>query len=405
MLHPINGTVHPQFELVRTAFSENFSLRGEVGAAVCIFYRGKKVVDLWGGFTDHHATEPWSSNDITTLFSVTKGIVATCFLMLVDRGIINYTDRIDQYWPELCQGPSHEQFKVQRAQLTIADLLNHRSGLLGFKDKLSLDTLGDEHELITRLESEPLRWPSGTQQGYHGVTFGLYSSVLFKKITGISIGQFLRDDIKSKLDIDLYLGLTPEEEHTLEPRLRPIFPIQLNDILSGILPSLLRSHREGRFFRSALNANSHTALAFGQPAALGAKSLKNFNTPKVRQLELPWANGLGSARGVSALYNGLLTPNKLVRSETLQSVFSRQSWTDTDAVIRKPMGFSYGFVKEEPDLFSPNIEAFGHPGAGGALGLADPKAHISIGYVMNRMGHQVRSPRALALCHALYRCL
>ena len=67
MLHPINGYVHPQFERVRTAFSENFTMRGEVGAAVCLYHKGKKIVDLWGGYRDQLASQPWNATDLTTL--------------------------------------------------------------------------------------------------------------------------------------------------------------------------------------------------------------------------------------------------------------------------------------------------------------------------------------------------
>ena len=405
MLHPIHGFVHPRFEAVRTAFHENFSLHGELGASVCMYHRGEKVVDLWGGFADRKATIAWEADDLTTIFSVTKGIVATCYLILVDQGRINYSDPIAQYWPELCENTKEIRFREERKQLRIADLLNHRSGLLGFQEALTLDCLENELELLKRLESEPLRWKPNTKQGYHGVSFGLYAGALFKKITGQSIGSFLRDDIKSKLALDLYMGLTDEELNQLHPRIRPIFPNQMSDILSGILPSLLGTHREGHFYRAALNKNSDTAFAFGQPAELGARGLKNFNLERVQRLELPWANCLGSARALAKFYQSLLKPNYLVRSKTLEEVFARQSWAEKDAVIRKTMGFSYGFVKEESTLFSPNPEAFGHPGAGGALGFADPKAELTIGYVMNRMGYQVRSPRALALCHAAHDCL
>ena len=164
-------------------------------------------------------------------------------------------------------------------------------------------------------------------------------------------------------------------------------------------------NREGRFFRSALNKRSATALAFSQPTALGAKSLRNFNTDEVRRLELPWANAQGSARGVAELYKRLLSPNQLVRSKSLEWVTPRRSWVERDEVIRKPMGYSFGFAKEEQGIFSPNTEAFGHPGAGGALGYADPTHSLCIGYVMNRMGFHVRSPRALVLCDAIYESL
>jgi len=48
--HPIaRGTVADGFEEVRLEFERNFAERGEIGAAVAAYWRGEKVVDLWGG--------------------------------------------------------------------------------------------------------------------------------------------------------------------------------------------------------------------------------------------------------------------------------------------------------------------------------------------------------------------
>jgi CubicO group peptidase (beta-lactamase class C family) len=271
---------------------------------------------------------------------------------------------------------------------------------------LSLETLEDESALLERLEREPLRWAPGDQQGYHGVTFGLYAGALFKKITQRSIGDFIRQEIAQPLNLDLYLGLTDDEERDLADRLCPIFTNQPRDIVLGVLPELLfKPTVEGRFYRRAIRRGSDTALAFGQPAALGARGLKNFNTARVRRLELPWSNIQASARAISSLYNALLTPGRLVSAEALARITPVQSWTESDAVLGKPLGFTLGFMKEETRLFSPLTSSFGHPGAGGALGWADPDNQLTIGYLMNRMGYHVRSPRALALCHAIYRCL
>ncbi|MEZ4465931.1 MAG: serine hydrolase, partial [bacterium] len=131
------------------------------------------------------------------------------------------------------------------------------------------------------------------------------------------------------------------------------------------------------------------------------------NTLRVRRMELPWCNGVGSARGLARVYQALVAGGTtdgvtLARPESLAAVHPRQSWSERDEVRRKPMGWSQGFIKEETRLFSPNPAMFGHPGAGGALGMADPTADVALGYVMNKMGPYVRSPRALALCHALY---
>ena len=394
MQYQIFGHTHKRFDWVHTIFDEQFARHGEIGASLCVWHQGQCVVDLWGGYQDLKAGIPWKENTLTNVFSVTKGLVALCFLMLVDRGLIEYDDLVVRYWPTFAD---HDP---QKANITIRMLLNHRSGLLGFREALTWEELQDDVRLQARLEREPLAWEANQKQGYHGVTFGLYSKILFQAICQESIGQFLAREVVHPLQADVYLGLPTD----LYDRCAPIFPTQPFDVLTGIIPQLATQSREGKFFRSVLLGGA-AKLAFGQPAYLGAKGLKNFNSLAVKQVELPWANAQANARGIATIYNALLTDHCLVKPESLAQIMQRQSWADQDEVLRKPMGFSLGFVKEQTELFSPNQVSFGHPGAGGALGWADPQEKLAIGYVMNRMGYHVRSPRALNLCHAIYKCL
>jgi CubicO group peptidase (beta-lactamase class C family) len=131
-----------------------------------------------------------------------------------------------------------------------------------------------------------------------------------------------------------------------------------------------------------------------------------FNDPSLHALEIPWAGGIASARGLAKVYADVVAAEPtLCRAESIEPLGKRQSWSERDRVLRKPLGFSQGFLKEECHVFSPGEEAFGHSGMGGALGLADPKQRLAFAYVMNRMDFRVRSPRCLALCHALYGCI
>src|SRR5262245_29821022 len=51
-------------------------------------------------------------------------------------------------------------------------------------------------------------------------------------------------------------------------------------------------------------------------------------------------------------------------------------------------------------------EAFGHLGNGGSLGFADPRARLSFGYAMNRLGGGIGlDPRGQALVDAVYQAL
>lgn len=401
--HAVHGEVAPGFERVRRAFQESFHIHGEVGASLCVWREGRRVVDLWGGLADPAAGRAWEANTLTTSFSCTKGLVAACFLRLAAAGRFDYDAPLSRYWPELAApargAGANAAWEGARAGLTGRDLLNHRAGLLGLRAPLTLDELEDPARLSARLAAEPLSWAPGAAQGYHAVTYGLYAGELFRRAAGESVGSFLRREVAAPLKADVHLGLP--DEHAA--RCAPIIPNAPRDVLLGILPSLLRGTTEGRFFRGVL-AGGDAARAFGQPAALGARGIPNFNTPRVRRLELPWANAMVSARGLAAVYAGLLE-GRVAPREALEPLRARQSWSERDRVVGKPMGFSQGFLKESAGVFSPNPSSFGHPGAGGALGWCDPDAGLAIGYVMSRMGYHVRSPRALRLCEAIYACL
>ena len=143
---------------------------------------------------------------------------------------------------------------------------------------------------------------------------------------------------------------------------------------------------------------------------MGAERMGAVNHGWVQALELPWMNAVVTARGLAGLYGVLANGGRhdggeLVSAHAIERVQPRQSWTERDRILQKPVGFSQGFLKDETHLFSPNTQAFGHAGAGGALGFADPSTGMGFGYVMNRMDYRLRSPRAVLLAQEAYRCL
>lgn len=395
----ISGRVAPGFEPVRRALEENFEKRGEWGCSLCVWHDGEIVVDLWGGLRDRKVGLPYTSNTITTCFSTIKGMVALCFLLLADRGKLDYDAPVARYWPGFAQHGKED--------ISVRTLLNHRGGLIGLSEDFVIDDLEQHPERITELleQQRPL-WAPGTDQGYHAITYGLYAHELFRRIAGTTLGKFLASEVAEPLGADVYLGLPAE----LEPRVGKIHPVTARERALEIVPkALIGRGIEGRVFREVL-LRRDAAKAFAYPSELGPQGLHNFNTRRVHALELAWGNGLASGRGLARVYaalanGGELDGVRLVRPETLAEPQRRQSWTECDRVLRKPLGWSVGFLKEEPHMFSPNAESFGHSGAGGSLGWCDPKAKIGFGYVTSKMSPHVRSPRALALCHALYRCL
>ncbi len=395
----VHGHSTEKFAELRSVFEHSFAKREELGASLCVWHKGEKVADLWGGHLDAGKTREWQEDTMSIVFSSTKGLVALCFLLLAERGDFAYDDPVAKYWPDF--GAAGKE------TISIRNLLNHRSGLIAVDEAITLDALqGDPEGVATKLAAQKTYWPAGEDQGYHGVTFGLYAGELFRRIAGQSLGSFLQEFVTGPLQADVYLGL-PDEHAS---RVSSIFPATTAEKLFGVLPRLFFSRgTEGRVYRQVV-LGKETAKAFANPAELGPTGIQNFNRADVHALELPWCNAIASARGLARVYaalanGGTIDGVELVQPSALRPLQDRQSWSEQDRILRKPLGWSQGFLKEERGMFSPNTESFGHPGAGGALGWCDPVNNISIGYVPNKMSFHIRSPRARSLASAVYRCL
>ena len=96
---PISGYVKEGFEKVKTTFEENFAKRKEVGASCCVYYKGEKVVDLWGGYRDKAKKQYWEEDTISIVFSSTKGISSMAFALLHSKGLVDYDEKVSTYWP------------------------------------------------------------------------------------------------------------------------------------------------------------------------------------------------------------------------------------------------------------------------------------------------------------------
>src|SRR6476646_10760998 len=70
----VEGHVSAGFEGVRDAFAENFTQRHELGGACCVYHRGEKVVDLWGGVRNEETDEPWERDTMALVYSATTGL-------------------------------------------------------------------------------------------------------------------------------------------------------------------------------------------------------------------------------------------------------------------------------------------------------------------------------------------
>ena len=160
------------------------------------------------------------------------------------------------------------------------------------------------------------------------------------------------------------------------------------------------------------NPGSAGFQAFFNPPAIHPDVV---NTRAWRAAELAGGNGHGNARGLARIYGALATDGRLdgkvvLTPETIAKANTEQSRGPDVVLAEQSTRFGLGFMMTQGDVahaaFGPNAHAFGHPGAGGSLGYADPDARIGFGYVMNQMRPGlVTGPRAQELIDALYACL
>jgi len=380
----IAGNCDTRFVHVRDAFTENFEHGGEVGAAVAITIGGKLVVDLWAGHADAARTRPWTRDTIVNVASTTKGLTAMCTHRLVEDGLLDLDAPVAKYWPEFAQ--------AGKAALPVHLLLSHRAGLPAIEAPMPARALYDWQCMTSALAAQKPWWEPGTRHGYHSMTFGFLVGEVVRRIARRSVGTYFRQEIAEPLGIDCHIGLPVEHD----ARVAEFLP----------MPQLA----DGRDFWEQL-------LEKAGPMAWKADrnppwSVAEANTREWRGAEIPAANAQTNARALARLYGalscgGTVDGVHVLRPETIDRARVEQASGPDAVLFGYPTRFALGFMlPPEGRGFGPNPNVFGHPGAGGSIGMADPDAHIGFGYTMNQTQPAMPpDPRASRLIDALYAAL
>ncbi len=382
----IEGHVSPGFEAVRNAFAENFSRRHELGSACCVYYRGEKVIDLWGGVRDKATGEPWQEDTMVLVYSSTKGLAAMTLAVAHSRGWLDYEERVCTYWPEFAQ--------QGKDTITVRQLLAHQAGLFAFDEQADRRLIADLDRLAVVLARQKPAWEPGTRQAYHAITLGYYEGELLRRVDPRhrSLGQFFQDEIASPLGLDFYIRLP---EAVPNSRLAMLARPSLLAILRGFGIS---------FFLTAFNPRSNIVRALK-----GSELPHDEQRIYARDFEVPAGGGVGTARAIARAYSAFATGGRelQLRPETLQALAApaippTRGFYD-ECMKGDGVHFSLGFMKHCPVWRFGNAGSYGMPGSGGSLGFADPKAGIGYAYVTNQMGTALTGdPRDLALRNALY---
>jgi CubicO group peptidase (beta-lactamase class C family) len=185
---------------VPEAFAENFVRRRELGGACCAFYRGEKVVDLWGGIRNKRTGEPWEQDTMVLVYSATKGLAAMTLAIAHSRGWLDYEKPVCRYWPEFAQ--------QGKERITVRQLLAHQAGLFALDEPVDRALVADLDRLAVVLARQKPAWEPGTRQAYHAITLGFYEGELLRRVDPQhrSLGQFFQE-VALRLGLDVYIRL------------------------------------------------------------------------------------------------------------------------------------------------------------------------------------------------------
>ena len=386
----VGGDVAPGLERVRDVFGGNFERHGDVGAAVCVYHRGRKVVDLWGGLADAASGRLWGPDTLQLVYSATKAATAVCAHLLAQRGELDLDQPAAYYWPEFAAGG--------KADIPVRWLLSHRAGLPVIDHPIPLADLLAWDPMTTALAAQRPVWKPGTAHGYHGRTFGWLVGEVIRRVSGRSVGTFFAEQVAAPAGLDFFIGLPAAERGRVSRMIIDDPPgAEVADIPLDQIPEQ---------FRGLVAAFTDPGSLMNRAFALCTPDI-DFNAPEAQAAEIPSSNGICTAEGLARLYAGLIGEVDGVRildAATTAAATAEQA-AGTDRVLLVPTRFASGFMLPTAEAPLGGPSSFGHPGRGGSLGFADPESGVAFGYVVNHIRQDLNDTRAAELVNAVNACL
>lgn len=372
----IGGFVASGFESVAAEFERNFAERGELGAAFAAEFGGEAIVDLWGGVADRRSGRRWDADTLQPVFSGTKGFVAICMLLLLERGKLDLHAPVCRYWPEFAA--------AGKDAVLVRDVVSHTTGLPGLDTPVTWHEATDDRRMAELLAAQALSEDPRAVRSYHSLTFGWLCGELVRRVDGRSVGTFFAEEVARPLGLEAWIGLPDAEQHrvsTVE--------------LSG-------GWGEAPLFRQdEIERDPLLRSIYANPARYDSGDLPS-NRPEWRTAEVPGLNGVATARSIARLYGHL---DELLSGEML-SVAREPLSVRLDGISNSPAAFGIGFALQTSEhRLGPPDDAFGHAGAGGSLHGCWPTEGVGFSYAMNLLRDDLEDPRGVSLMRALYRAV
>lgn len=379
----IYGYCAPGLESLYDTFASNFRHNGDSGAAFAVRHHGELIVSLWAGSADRDGQTPYTEDTLANVFSSSKGILAVLALQQVAAGHLDLDRPVADYWPEFAA--------KGKESITARQLLCHRSGLVAFRERVPDSLIYDWPAACDRVAATEPWWSPGSRQGYAPFLYGWSLGGLLERATGSSLPELYRAGLAEPLQLDGGFGARGHRG----TRIADVGPLKqpLPELRENAVGRAIKEDREGP-----------VGMAFTNPVSL----MMGTNSEDWRGAIIPAANGHFSARDLASVYGALAVEQPTLLPPELVAEMAREQSRDRDAVLQAEISFGCGVIRSgrAADLRFGSERGFGHPGAGGSVGFADPEREIGCGYVTTRLGQSLfMDRRSVNLVEHLYKLL
>ncbi|TPX32746.1 hypothetical protein SmJEL517_g04210 [Synchytrium microbalum] len=388
---PIGGVIKEGFESVGEAFWQNFQDGYEVGASFVAYVGEEPVVDLFGGYHSRLFKRKYTNESLQIVFSSSKAVEGIAIAYLVDRGKLDYNERIAAYWPEFAQG--------NKENVTLAHLLGHRAGVtyLDNDNQPTLQEISDLDQMAELLARQPHNFNGSVVQGYQAVTRGWYLNEIARRVDGRTLGQIIRQDIMPGLDVEFYLGLPQDKENRVSPIMG--YPA-LRTMAKLLLPSRFQTEPLPPTVRRALFDSS--SISYKATRGSSPKQIRpwphSHNRREVWASEGPSYGGITNAKSLARLAavmanGGSFDGFTLIKNHSTMRSTEIPLPRLPDVVLHRNLTFATGgwaldvrFPEAEDIGWGKKLVLFPchtWAGAGGSMIWWNQERRIAFSYVMN----------------------
>jgi CubicO group peptidase (beta-lactamase class C family) len=330
------------------------------GGALAIYLDGQCVLDAWSGVADPRDGRKWEEGTRSVVFSCSKGLLAIVAHRLLERGELDLDTPVAAYWPGFAARGKDD--------IPVSQLLNHRAGLAAFDDPVEHDELLDWDRMVARLESQRVLWAPGSAYSYHAITYGWLLGEVIRAATGQRPDALFDELFVQGLDAEVALGAgaaDPDRAHVVvgrtsfrgDPQTAGERWNRLTLTLGGALPLDLAGEDTG----------------FNRDDILRAGLASAGTVASARGLARVWSATVRLTGGIRLLRDGTIAKQTRTQSEGQPYFETPGPWSR--------WGSGYMLPSERRPMLGNH--SFGHDGAGGQLGFADPEHGVGFGFITN----------------------